>query len=186
VERLGETIAGTGGVDSGSKVLVDERHAAHPVLADLPSKQWWEWGMEEEGRGGKKEGREEIYCMDHDEKSWGYRSHTNEWKVRDGGRISNPHNCVELRNAGGRNIPIGWVAPTLHQNLLPFAPNPLGTSRQERRQLLQEWAVNSPPTTGTTGKICQTTYHKWRKRRGRGEEVVKRYEKSILGKSRTT
>jgi len=35
-------------------------------------------------------------------------------------------------------------------------------------------------------KICQTTKYKQRRRRGRGEEVVKRYEKSILGKSGTT
>jgi hypothetical protein len=43
-----------------------------------------------------------------------------------------------------------------------------------------------PPRTGTTSKICQTTEYKWRKMRGRGEEVVKRYKESILGKSGTT
>jgi hypothetical protein len=51
---------------------------------------------------------------------------------------------------------------------------------------LQEWAENSPPTAGTMSMICQTTEYKRRKRRGRGEEVVNRYEKSILEKSGTT
>jgi hypothetical protein len=51
---------------------------------------------------------------------------------------------------------------------------------------LQEWAENSPPTTETTSKICQTTESKGRKRRGRSKEVVERYKKSILGKPGTT
>jgi hypothetical protein len=51
---------------------------------------------------------------------------------------------------------------------------------------LQEWAENSPPTTETTSKICQTTEYKRRKRRGRSKEVVETYEKSILGKPGTT
>jgi hypothetical protein len=48
------------------------------------------------------------------------------------------------------------------------------------------WAENSPPTTETMSKICQTTKYKRRKRRGRSKEVVERYEKSILGKPGTT
>jgi hypothetical protein len=51
---------------------------------------------------------------------------------------------------------------------------------------LQEWENNSPPRTAMTSKICQTTEYKWRKRRGRSEVVVERYEKSILGKPGTT
>jgi len=51
---------------------------------------------------------------------------------------------------------------------------------------LQEWAENSPPRTGMTSKIWPTTEYKRSKRRGRCEEVEKRYEKSILGKSGTT
>jgi len=51
---------------------------------------------------------------------------------------------------------------------------------------LQEWAEDSPQTTGTTSRICQTTEYKQRKRKGTCEEVVKRYEKMILGNLGTT
>jgi len=101
-------------------------------------------------------------------------------------KIPNAHNCVDLRVGGGWNIPSGWVAPTLHKNFLTFSPTPLVTSRQERQLLFQDWTIHSPLRTPMTSKICQTTHYKCIKRRGRSEEVVERYERSILGKLWTT
>jgi len=157
---------------AGSNEPVDKWNATHQVRADHPSKQWWELRMEAEGRGGG--GRAE-------------RRRSIAWTIMGiVENIANRHNWVDLRDRGGRNVPIGWVAPTLHKKILPFSPNPQVTSTLERRWLLQEWAENSPPRTGMTNKICQITKYKRRKRRGRSEEVVNRFEKSILGKWRTT
>jgi len=102
------------------------------------------------------------------------------------GNVANPHNCMDMRDGVGNNIPIGWVAPILHQEFLPFSPNPLGTLRQVRQLLLPEWAESLPPRTAITSKICQTTEHNRRKRTWRSEEVVARLNQSILGKQWTT
>jgi hypothetical protein len=47
-------------------------------------------------------------------------------------------------------------------------------------------AETSPLITGMNSKISQSTEYKSRKRSRTGEEVVKRYEKSIIGKLGTT
>jgi len=51
---------------------------------------------------------------------------------------------------------------------------------------VEEWAENSPPRSGMTSKICPTVEYMRGNRRGRGEGVVKRHKKGILGKSETT
>ena len=93
----------------------------------------------------------------------------------------NPHNVVDSRDGAGRNIPIGWVTPMLHEQFIPFSLYPLVTSRQERQRLSQRWVDNLPPSTGLTSKICPSAEYRWGNRSARGEEVVKKTWKAYQG-----
>jgi len=107
-------------------------------------------------------------------------------EVWTGGRRPNPHNCVNLGDGGRGSIPVCWVAPTLYSKFLPFPPNNLITSYQERQQQLHEWRENSPLATRMTRKIYQPSEHEGRERWDTRDEGVKRYVSSILTKSGTT
>jgi hypothetical protein len=134
--------------------------------------------------GGRERGRKEIHCMDRNEKEH-HRSHTIVWSCEMEGDIESTQLCGVARWWEKKYS--YWLSCTHVTLKIPtILANPLVTSRQERRRLPQEWAENSPPRTGTTSKICLIAEYKRGNRRGRGEEVVKRYEKSILGKSGTT
>jgi len=72
-----------------------------------------------------------------------------------------------LLTGGGRNIPIGSIASTLHCKFVPFSTNPAVTSKYECHQESQVWVEYSPPRMAMTNNICPTAKYLWRRRRRR-------------------
>jgi len=91
------------------------------------------------------------------------------------------YNWVDLRDWGGRNVSIGWVAPMWHQKFLPQSHISLLTMWCKRQWKSQKSAEYSPARTGAMRKAFPTAEYKQSTKQEEAMKLLQDMRRANLG-----